>query len=115
MKNSNGAYIQAYNAQAVVDEEHQVITAADVTTNPSDTLNYTTMLDQSAHNTGIHPKQALVDAGHCSETNLEAAKDRHTACGTGTFMATSSTRPRRSPRTPRRSHAGCGRTTPSRP
>ena len=32
MKNRDGAYIQAYNAQAVVDEEHQVITAADVTT-----------------------------------------------------------------------------------
>ena len=88
MKNSDGAYIQAYNAQAVVDEEHQVITAADVTTNPSDALNYTSMLDQSAANTGIHPKQALVDAGYCSETNLEAAKDRQLACGTDTFMAT---------------------------
>ncbi|MET8127166.1 IS1182 family transposase [Streptomyces sp. NPDC005231] len=88
MKNSDGAYIQAYNAQAVVDEEHQVITAADVTTNPSDALNYTTMLDQSAHNTGIHPKQALVDAGYCSETNLEAARDRQLDCGTDTFMAT---------------------------
>ena len=88
MKNSDGAYIQAYNAQAVVDEEHQVITAADVTTNPSDALNYTSMLDQSAANTGIHPKQPLVDAGYCSETNLEAAKDRQLACGTDTFMAT---------------------------
>ncbi|MGW3046381.1 IS1182 family transposase, partial [Kitasatospora sp. NPDC001159] len=71
MKNSDGAYIQAYNAQAVVDEAHQVITAADVTCNASDALNYTTMLDQSAQNTGRHPKQALVDAGYCSETNLE--------------------------------------------
>ncbi|MES4909608.1 MULTISPECIES: IS1182 family transposase [unclassified Streptomyces] len=88
MKNSDGAYIQAYNAQAVVDEEHQVITAADVTTNPSDALNYTTMLDQSAVNTGVHPKQALVDAGYCSETNLEAARERQLACGTDTFMAT---------------------------
>ena len=85
---SDGAYIQAYNAQAVVDEEHQVITSADVTTNPSDALNYTTMLDQSAANTGIHPKQALVDAGYCSETNLEAARERQLACGTDTFMAT---------------------------
>ncbi len=34
MKNSDGAYIQAYNAQAVVDDAHQIITAADVTTNP---------------------------------------------------------------------------------
>lgn len=87
-KNSDGAYIQAYNAQAVVDEEHQVITAADVTTNPSDALNYTTMLDQSAANTSVHPKQALVDAGYCSETNLEAARERQLACGTDTFMAT---------------------------
>ncbi|MGW2940080.1 IS1182 family transposase [Streptomyces sp. NPDC001156] len=88
MKNSDGAYIQAYNAQAVVDEAHQVITAADVTTNASDALNYTTMLEQSAQNTGTHPKQALVDAGYCSETNLEAARDRQLACGTDTFMAT---------------------------
>ncbi|OIV39524.1 IS1182 family transposase [Mangrovactinospora gilvigrisea] len=88
MKNSDGAYMQAYNAQAVVDEEHQVITAADVTTNASDAANYTPMLDQSAHNTGTHPKQALVDAGYCSEANLEAAKDRQLTCGTNTFMAT---------------------------
>ena len=88
MKNGKGAYTQAYNAQAVVEEEHQVITAADVTTNASDALNYTTMLDQSAANTGIHPKQALVDAGYCSETNLEAAQERQLSCGTDTFMAT---------------------------
>ena len=88
MKNGHGAYIQAYNAQAVVDEAHQVITAADVTTNASDALNYTTMLDQSTRNTGRHPKQALVDAGYCSETNLEAARDRQRICGTDTFMAT---------------------------
>jgi hypothetical protein len=88
MKNGNGAYIQACNAQAVVDEEHQVITAADVTTNASDALNYTTMLDQSAADTGVHPKQALVDAGYCSETNLEATRERQLSCGTDTFMAT---------------------------
>jgi transposase/cytochrome c5 len=88
MKNGDGAYIQAYNAQAVVDDAHQIITAADVTTNPSDTLNYTDMLDQSAANTGIHPKQALVDAGYCSEANLEAAAARQAEHGTDTFMAT---------------------------
>ncbi|MET7355083.1 IS1182 family transposase [Streptomyces mirabilis] len=88
MKNSDGAHIQAYNAQAVVDEEHEVITAADVTCNPSDALNYTTMLDQSAANTGTHPKQALVDAGYCSETNLEATRERQLVCGAATFMAT---------------------------
>ena len=70
MKNSGAAYIQTYNAQAVVDAEHQVITAAEVTCNASDALNCTTMLDQSAENTGIHPQQALFDPGHCFETNL---------------------------------------------
>jgi transposase len=88
MKNSDGAYIRAYNAQAVVDAEHQVITAADVTTNASDALNYTTMPDQCAQNTGVYPKQALVDAGYCSETNLEAAQERQLAYGAETFMAT---------------------------
>jgi cytochrome c5 len=88
MKNSDGAYIQAYNAQAVVDDAHQIITAADVTTNPADTLNYTAMLDQSAANTGIHPRQALVDAGYCSEANLQAAAERKTEHGTDTFIAT---------------------------
>ncbi|WP_438802021.1 IS1182 family transposase [Actinospica durhamensis] len=88
MKNGDGAYIQAYNAQAVVDDAHQIITAADITTNPSDALNYTDMLDQSAANTGIHPKQALVDAGYCSEANLQAAAARNDEHGTDTFMAT---------------------------
>jgi transposase len=88
MKNGDGAYIQAYNAQAVVDDAHQIITAADLTTNPADALNYTTMLDQSAANTGIHARQALADAGYCSEANLAAAASRKTGHGTDTFMAT---------------------------
>ncbi|AJC61691.1 transposase IS4 family protein [Streptomyces sp. 769] len=46
------------------------------------------MLDQSTANTGIHPKHVLVDAGYCSETNLEAARDRQLDCDTSTFMAT---------------------------
>ncbi|TDC83596.1 IS1182 family transposase [Micromonospora sp. KC606] len=88
MKNGDGAYIQAYNAQAVVDDAHQIITAADVTTNPSDALNYTGMLDQSAANTDVHAKQALVDAGYCSEANLAAAAARQAEHGTETLMAT---------------------------
>jgi transposase len=88
MKTGTGAYMQAYNAQAVVDDGHQIITAADVTTCASDALSYTPMLDQAAANTGIHPAQALVDAGYCSEANLRAAATRHADHGTETFMAT---------------------------
>jgi transposase len=88
MKLGTGAYAQAYNAQAVVDDAHQVITAADVTDCASDCPSYTPMLDQSAANTGTHPKQAVVDAGYCSEDNLDAAAARHNEHGTDTFMAT---------------------------
>jgi transposase len=88
MKMGTGAYAQAYNAQAVVDDAHQVITAADITDCASDCPSYTPMLDQCAANTGTHPKQALVDAGYCSEANLDAAAARQTDHGTDTFMAT---------------------------
>jgi transposase len=88
MKNSDGAYMQAYNGQAVVDEAHQIITAADITDCASDCPSYTTMLDQTAANTGLHPKQALVDAGYCSDDNLAAAANRQAEHGTTTFMAT---------------------------
>lgn len=88
MKNGAGAYVQAYNAQAVVDDAHQIITAADVSTCASDALSYTPMLDQSAANTGTQPEQVLVDAGYCSDANLQAATERQAAHGTATFMAT---------------------------
>jgi transposase len=88
MKMGTGAYAQAYNAQAVVDDAHQIITAADVTDCASDAPSYTPMLDQCAANTGIHPKQALVDAGYCSDANLDAAAARREDHGTDTFMAT---------------------------
>lgn len=88
MKMGTGAYAQAYNAQAVVDDAHQVITAADVTDCASDCPSYTPMLDQSAANTGTHPDQALVDAGYCSDANLDAAAARQAEHGTETLMAT---------------------------
>jgi transposase len=88
MKMGTGAYAQAYNAQAVVDDAHQVITAADITDCASDCPSYTPMLDQCAANTGTHPKQAVVDAGYCSDDNLEAAAARQQEHGTDTFMAT---------------------------
>jgi transposase len=88
MKNGDGAYIQAYNAQAVVDDAHQIIAAADVSTCASDCPSFTPMLEQAVANTGTHPRVALVDAGYCSDANLEAAAARQATCGTTTFMAT---------------------------
>ena len=88
MKMGTGAYAQAYNAQAVVDDAHQIITAADITDCASDCPSYTPMLDQCAANTGTHPKQAVIDAGYCSDDNLQAAAARQQEHGTDTFMAT---------------------------
>jgi transposase len=88
MKMGSGAYARAYTAQAVVDDAHQIITAADVTDCASDCPSYTPMLDQCAANTGTHPKQAVVDAGYCSDDNLDAAAVRQAEHGTDTFMAT---------------------------
>ncbi|HMA87661.1 MAG TPA: IS1182 family transposase [Burkholderiales bacterium] len=88
MKNADGAFIEAYNGQAVVDEAAQIIVAADVTTCASDCPSLTPMLDQTQHNTGVAPRQALVDAGYCSEANLAAAADRLAEHGTEVLMAT---------------------------
>ena len=88
MKNSDGAFVQAYNAQAVVDEAHQIITAAEVTDCAADVGCFTPMLEQSAANTGAHPRQVVVDAGYCSQENLAAAVARRAEHGTDTLLAT---------------------------
>jgi Transposase DDE domain/Transposase domain (DUF772) len=88
MKNSDGAFIQAYNGQAVVDSEHQIIVAADVTTCAADYASLTPMLDAAQANAGRTIGQVLVDAGYCSADNLAAAAARHAEHGTETFMAT---------------------------
>ncbi len=89
MKNSDGAFIQGYNGQAVVDQDNQIIVGADVTDCASDCPSFTPMLDQAEANTGTAPGQALVDAGYCSAENLPAAQARKAAKGTETFMTTS--------------------------
>jgi hypothetical protein len=88
MKNSDGAFIQGYNGQAVVDQDNQIIVGADVTDCASDCPSFTPMLDQAEANTGTAPGEALVDAGYCSAENLTAAEARRAAKGTETFMAT---------------------------
>jgi hypothetical protein len=90
MKNSDGAFIQGYNGQAVGDADHQIIVGADVTECASDCPCFTPMLDQAEANTGAAPREALVDAGYCSQDNLNAAAELQTGKGTETFMVTGS-------------------------
>jgi hypothetical protein len=88
MKNADGAFVQAYNGQAVVDETAQIVIAADVTACASDVPSLTPMLDQALQNTGQAPAQALADAGYCSEDNLAAAAARQARTSTDTLIAT---------------------------
>ena len=88
MLTGDGAFHQCYNAQAVVDEDHQVIVATDVNTNAADVGNLIAMTEQTRANTEQAPGQLLADAGYCSADNLERADaftDQH---GTEFYMAT---------------------------
>ena len=66
-------FVQAYNAQAVVDSTHQVIVAAEVTNKPTDRGQAEPMMEVVKTNTGQLPRQMSADAGYFSSdavTNL---------------------------------------------
>jgi transposase len=71
MKGSDG-FVQAFNAQAVVDSESQVIVAADVTDSPVDARQAQPMMRQVKENLGTNPARACMDAGYLSEENVTA-------------------------------------------
>jgi len=101
MKNADGAFVQAYNAQAVGDDAHQIIIAADLDNCAADNPKLTPMLDLAQANTGRAPRQALADAGYCSHANLAAAAQRQTEHGTQTLIATGRLRHGEVPPVPR--------------
>jgi transposase len=64
-------FIYGYNAQAVVDEAHQVIVATELTIEATDTGSLPALVDQVEANTGRRPRRVLADAGYQSADNLE--------------------------------------------
>lgn len=88
MKTSDGSFHQCFNAQTVVDAEHQIIVATDVNDCAADVANLIPMTEQAIVNTGQAPAQMLADAGYCSADNLEAATELTTETGTEFFIAT---------------------------
>jgi hypothetical protein len=75
MKSKDG-FVQAYNAQAAVDAEAQIIVAQDVTQSAVDCGQLVPMTDAIETNLGRKPEQLSADAGYCSEANLEALESR---------------------------------------
>jgi transposase len=63
-------FIQAYNAQAAVDADAQIVVAHRLTNNGSDQDGLLALLDAVAHNTGEMPDEVSADNGFCSEANL---------------------------------------------
>ena len=67
------AFVQAYNAQAAVDSEHQIIVAAVITQEANDKNQLVPMLEKVKENTGKLPSAATADAGYFSEENVNAS------------------------------------------
>jgi len=69
MKTPNG-FEQAYNAQAAVDADSQVIVAAGLTNAGNDKQQVVPMAAAIEQNMGRPPQELSADSGYCSESNL---------------------------------------------
>jgi transposase len=75
MKTANG-FEQAYNAQAAVDADSQVIVAEGLTNAGNDKQQTVPMMDELHSNTGRLPNELSADSGYCSEANLAELQRR---------------------------------------
>jgi len=71
MKGSDG-FIQAYNAQAAVEPQLQLIVGQTVTAASNDKEQLMPMVEVIEQQSGQRPEEILADSGYCSEKNLEA-------------------------------------------
>jgi len=70
MKTGSG-FEQSYNAQACVDQEHQIIVAVGVTNCAADSTQLIPMIEETEAVVEQTPQQVLADAGYRSEANFE--------------------------------------------
>jgi transposase len=71
MKGADG-FVQAYNAQAAVEPDLQLIVGQAVTQAPNDKEQLLPMVAVIEEQSGQRPEEILADSGYCSEKNLEA-------------------------------------------
>ena len=64
-------FVQAYNAQIVVDEAEQVIVATAVSNQPADSRHLAAMIVAVEEGVGARPVQVLADAGYFSAENIK--------------------------------------------
>jgi transposase len=70
----DGAFLQAYNAQLAVDEEHQIIVAAALSNQAPDAEYFEPMLRRVVENCGAVPARTTADSGYFSASNVHAAE-----------------------------------------
>jgi len=70
MKGADG-FVQAYNVQAAVEEEFQLIVGQAVTQAANDKQQVAPMVEAIERQSGQRPEELLADSGYCSEENLE--------------------------------------------
>ena len=88
MKTADGSFHYCYNAQAVVDADHQVIIATQLTNIAVDVEQLQPMLEETRSTVGSLPSEVLADAGYGSAKNLEHAKEIADVGGTEFFIST---------------------------
>jgi len=79
----DGGYLQAYNCQIVVDDEHQIIVAEAVTNQAPDQEHLVPLMNQVPKNVGVHPMVFTADAGYFSKDNIEFCESK----GIDTYVA----------------------------
>lgn len=75
MKRPGGGYDYSYNAHAAVDEQAQIIVAAELTNHAPDNDRLPVLLEAVKSNLGQAPAQVLADAGFRSEDIFEQLKE----------------------------------------
>lgn len=71
MKTADESFHYAYNAQAIVDQDHQIIVATTLTNIAVDVERVVPLMKKLHQTVGVLPGQVLADAGYCSATNLD--------------------------------------------
>ena len=75
MKRAGGGYDYSYNAHTAVDETAQIVVAAELSNNASDSDRLPVLLQAVKANLGEDARQALADAGFRSEVVFAQLKD----------------------------------------
>jgi transposase len=81
---SGGTFLQGYNCQVAVDNDHQVIVAVGVSNQAPDVEHLEPMLERIASHAGARPDVMTLDAGYWSEDNAKACADQ----GIDAYIAT---------------------------